>query len=93
MHIVWPAFAAALSCCLGTASSLAQSLVVETWSGAIRDTQNTYSSGASFTIPLTSTTDRVNMYSTGGLADIGTISFSGSTSQSSVDVIIGSGTA
>jgi hypothetical protein len=78
------------SCALG-ASALAQSLVVEAWSGGTMNSQNTYSSGASFTIPLISSTNRINIYSTGGLADIGTISFSGSTSQTSVDVVIGSG--
>jgi len=55
------------------------------------NSQNTYSSGASFTIPLIATTSRINMYSTGGLASIGTISFSGSTSVGMVDVLIGSG--
>jgi hypothetical protein len=70
----------------------AQSLVVETWSGGINNSQTTYTTPpTSFTIPLLSTTDRINIYSTGGLADIGTISFSGSTSQSLVDVVIGSG--
>lgn len=55
------------------------------------NSQNTYSSGASFTIQLISTTSRINMYSTGGLASIGTISISGSTSVGLVDVVIGSG--
>lgn len=69
----------------------AQSLVVETWSGTTMDTLNPHSSGAAFTIPLTSTTSRINLYSTSGLANIGTISFSGSTSVAIVDVVIGSG--
>lgn len=74
-----------------------QSLVVEMWHGTTMDSQNTYTpspnptSPVSFTIPIISTTDRINIYSTGGLASIGTISFSGSTSASSVDVVIGSG--
>lgn len=83
---------AALGLWIGLCSGAsAQSVVVETWHGSTMDSQNTYSSGASFTIPLASNTDRINMYSTGGLASIGTISFSGSTSASLVDVIVGSG--
>lgn len=72
--------------------SKAQSLVVETWSGSTMDDQDIYTTiPTSFTIDLISTTSRINIYCTGGLADIGTISWSGSTLASSVDVIIGSG--
>lgn len=56
------------------------------------DDQDVYATiPSSFAIDLLSTTSRINIYCTGGLANIGTISWSGSTSVGSVDVIIGSG--
>jgi hypothetical protein len=71
--------------------AIAQSVVVETWSGRTRDSLDGHTSGSSIKIALKPTTDRINIYSTGGLASIGELSFAGDPPTGTVDVIIGRG--
>jgi hypothetical protein len=64
----------------------------QVWEGTTLVSQVDYASGASITVPLTSSTTRVNLYSVGSgtLGNIGSLTFSG-TSPTALDLVIGSG--